>query len=220
MSLNKSYIFTLTGLTISIGASMLWLDRPVALYFKTLDLTMPQLVAPFKIITDAGKSQWYLFPLAGYLALVIAMIRMKPNDRPLWSARLAKAGFVFTSLAVSGLLADGIKILLGRPRPVLLAQDIFNQFAPFTFDARWWSFPSGHSTSVMALALAVSMLTPAWRWPFLVFAGIIMSSRIIIAAHYPSDVMGGVAVAILVHCALQKLFVRRGWNRWQNGSCP
>lgn len=208
---NKSSWIALTCVGLMIVASMLWLDQPVGTYFRMLGQTTPQLVAPFKAITDAGKSQWFLVPLGVYMAAMLAMCRIYAAKRAVWRAHIAKAGFVFASLAISGLATDGIKILVGRPRPTLLAQDIFNQFTPFIHDAKWWSFPSGHSTSVMALALAVNLITPRWRWPFLFFAGVIMSSRIIIAAHYPADVLGGIVVALVVHDALRCQFFQRGW---------
>lgn len=190
---------------------MLWFDQPVGTYFRALGQITPQLVAPFKTITDAGKSQWFLVPLAVYMVAMLAMCRIQAANRTVWRTHFTKAGFVFASLAVSGLLTDGIKILVGRPRPALLEQGIFNQFTPFINDAKWWSFPSGHSTSVMALALAVNLISPRWRWPFLLFAGAIMSSRIIIAAHYPADVLGGIVVALVVHDALLCQFSRRDW---------
>lgn len=198
-------------MSLMIGVSMLWFDQSVETYFRALDRTTPQLVAPFKTITDAGKSQWFLVPLAIYIAAMLAMCRIYAAKRAVWRAHIAKAGFTFTSLAISGLATDGIKILVGRPRPALLEQGIFNQFTPFIHDAKWWSFPSGHSTSVMALALAVNLIAPRWRWPFLLFAGAIMSSRIITAAHYPADVLGGIVVALVVHDALLYHFARHGW---------
>ncbi len=214
MQLNKPNVIAICCLVIVVGVCMHWIDRPVAEYFKLLDLTAPQLIKPFKTITDAGKSQWFLLPLAAFCIFSLAMMRIRQDRKKLWADRLSKAAFTFSSLAVSGLLTDAIKILVGRPRPTLLAQDIYNQFAPFTFDAKWWSFPSGHSTTVMALALAVGMIAPRWRWPFLLFAGVIISSRIIVAAHYPADAIGGIAVAILVHGALLHIFIRRRWASW------
>ncbi|MGB4101633.1 MAG: phosphatase PAP2 family protein [Alphaproteobacteria bacterium] len=214
MLTNNARLAALLGMVMAIGLCMLWIDRPVAEFFKLLDRTTPQLVAPFKFLTDAGKSHWFLLPLAAWCAYAWVSLRFRPGQSAVWRPRLAGGGFIFTSVAASGLLTNALKILAGRSRPVFLDQDIFNQFTPLAFDAKWWSFPSGHSTTVMALALAVGVVAPRWRWPFLIFAGIIMASRVIVAAHYPADLLGGVLVAILTHSVLLYIFVRRRWDLW------
>lgn len=198
-----------------IAASMIWLDLPAATFFRALGRDMPELVAPFKAMTDLGKSQWYLYPAGIAALLAFAAMRLQPQRRAAWRRRMQIAGFIFADIAASGLIVDGLKILIGRPRPVLLAEGIFNQFAPLSFHARWWSFPSGHAATMLALALAIGCIVPRLRWPMLLFTGITAGSRIIVAAHYPADVIGGLAVAAVTHTLLLAWFVRRGWDGWR-----
>jgi membrane-associated phospholipid phosphatase len=79
---------------------------------------------------------------------------------------------------------------------------IFEILAPSIYPGETQSFPSGHATSSMAVVAAA--VTLAWptrrRWPaigagaaFVVLVGL---SRVALAVHYPSDILGGWALSI------------------------
>ncbi len=53
------------------------------------------------------------------------------------------------------------------------------------------SFPSGHSASAAAFAVAVGDGPPALRWPLRVAAGVVGFSRVYTGVHYPGDVIAG-----------------------------
>jgi len=55
------------------------------------------------------------------------------------------------------------------------------------------------------------MLLPAWRWPLFALAGLLALTWLAVGAHYPSDVVGGAAVAIFVTLALRRWCASRGW---------
>ena len=60
------------------------------------------------------------------------------------------------------------------------------------------SFPSGHTVIAFALALPVLIYNrKAGIWLF-VLAILIGASRVFVGAHYPSDILGGFAVALIV----------------------
>lgn len=89
-------------------------------------------------------------------------------------------------LPLSGAIEQLAKFLVGRPRP-----RGFN-----------WGFPSGHVTAAATFAVLLVYLlsrervSPAARAPLLVLAVLLVGSvgfaRIILNAHWPSDVLGGV----------------------------
>ena len=62
-------------------------------------------------------------------------------------------------------------------------------------EARWvpmptsTSFPSGHSASAAAFAVAVSDVVPALRVPLGAVAGTVAFSRVYVGVHYPGDVL-------------------------------
>ncbi len=203
----------------AIIASILFADYDLALAFAAMKQQSPVLIAPFQAITTLGKSQWYLYPLALYLVWAWVMSKQQPEQRARWLRHLQIAGFIFANIAVSGLAADAVKILVGRPRPVLLIeQDIFNQLSPFIFKSRWWSFPSGHSITGLSLALSVGAFWPRWRWVLLGLAGLIAASRVIVTAHYLSDTLAGLGLGVIIFSLLTMLFKKRGWQHKHSAS--
>src|SRR6185437_4617967 len=62
--------------------------------------------------------------------------------------------------------------------------------------ANAWSFPSGHSVTVAALAVALYAIYPP-AWPaYALLALAVMASRIILDQHYLSDVIAGFYIGI------------------------
>jgi membrane-associated phospholipid phosphatase len=59
------------------------------------------------------------------------------------------------------------------------------------------SFPSGHSASAAAFAVAVGDVLPALRLPLRVAASIVAFSRVYTGVHYPGDVLVGATVGTL-----------------------
>jgi undecaprenyl-diphosphatase len=118
--------------------------------------------------------------------------------------------WIFSAVAVSGLAANALKIVFGRARPRLIESDY--GMAWFRFGADWASFPSGHSNTAFAIALALAALWPGWRRPLLVAAAIVAASRVVIGAHYLSDTLAGAALAVLTTVLLQRWFRRKGWG--------
>jgi membrane-associated phospholipid phosphatase len=60
------------------------------------------------------------------------------------------------------------------------------------------SFPSGHSGSAAAFAVAVGDVLPGLRLPLGVAAAIVAFSRIYTGVHYPSDIVAGAVVGGLL----------------------
>jgi undecaprenyl-diphosphatase len=112
----------------------------------------------------------------------------------LLGARLNRQAAFVAAATLASMAASGImKVVVARPRPELVRQ------APGS-----WSFPSGHTMSAtgFAVALAIALWPTRWRWPALIVAVVyavgIGLSRVYLAVHYPSDVMGGWALSLAV----------------------
>jgi membrane-associated phospholipid phosphatase len=83
------------------------------------------------------------------------------------------------------------------------------------------SWPSGHSTAALALALSAVLVSPARMRPVVVIVGAAFAiavgcALLILAAHMPSDVLGGYLVAIL-WTALAVAGLRAAERRWPTG---
>lgn len=59
-----------------------------------------------------------------------------------------------------------------------------------------FSFPSGHATASLAIALAYGRVFPALVIPLLLLALAVGFSRIRLGVHYPSDVVAGQLIAL------------------------
>ena len=198
--------------TLSIPLLMLFADRPLALAMEHLPVRFRNFAGE---ITNLGKSLGWLLLSAGLAVFWAVCARRTQQDPPTSSKhrrRALAAIFFFAAIALSGILANLIKLIVGRSRPKQFLADGFYAFEPWHLDVDLRAFPSGHATTVFALAFAVAMIRPAWRWPAFVFAIVISATRIIINAHYLSDVIGGLVVALMTVLWLRYLFDRYGWS--------
>jgi len=198
-------LLTLTG----IIACYAYVDRPVALFFHRAD---PATVDVFRFITRFGVSTYYLIGSA--LAAVVLWAAARRTRLREHVDRLrglaAAALFLFLSIAVSGLATDLLKVVFGRARPKLL-------FANETFGFDWWggkadfwSFPSGHATTAIAIAAALYCLWPRFLPAYVAFALLVSLSRAVVGAHFVSDVIFAAFIAIGVVTLLRRGFERRG----------
>lgn len=170
----------------------------------------PELVRFFRAITDIGASGW-MWASAAILGAVASWARWKRRTRR-DLALLAlgeRAMFVMATLAVSGLLPQAIKLFVGRGRPKFLETQGPFFFKSFSFDASYASFPSGHASTSFAMAMALGYLTPRWRAPLFLLAAIIALSRVIVRAHYPTDIFAGACLGAGAAYLVARAFARR-----------
>ncbi len=108
------------------------------------------------------------------------------------------------AVAGAGLLELLVKELTCRGRPSATDAGVFfSRFPCDPMDYAHASFPSGHATTAFALAALLALLYPRWAAGFLALAALIGLSRVVLGAHFPSDVLAGAAlgtgVALIVH---------------------
>jgi membrane-associated phospholipid phosphatase len=178
---------------------MQFVDRPLAQYFSAHAGAMFRLAS---FLTRFGDALWWLLP-----SLVLFLAARFLWRSPTWAAR---ALFVFTSVAVCGILVDLIKLIAGRARPELwFTQGIYGFSYPH-LQALYQSFPSGHAACASGGAVALSLLFPRHR-RFWVAAGAALGlSRVIVTAHYLSDVVAAGLLAALIVLELWRTFARYG----------
>jgi membrane-associated phospholipid phosphatase len=73
------------------------------------------------------------------------------------------------------------------------------------------SFPSGHSASAAAFAVAVGDVLPVLRPALRVAAVVVAFSRVYTGVHYPSDVLVGATVGALFGRLAPRLLLRFRW---------
>lgn len=179
--------FTLCGL-VAIATAILYgtLDLPAAIYAK---YELPKALVKFaKHFDDLDDYILILF------AILAATAWFKLKNKELFRKFL----FPLAAALTSGIAVHILKPLFGRWRPkgyFKYEEYGFEFFQPVK--SIMASYPSGHSTSIMAIMTAVALLFPRWRVPCFIFAACVASVRVIVSAHYPSDVIAGLALGYL-----------------------
>ena len=159
----------------------------------------------FHMVTRWGQSDWMLIStaLSTSVLLLADWARVDRRSAAAW-AELGMIRFCdLLAIAVSGLLSDLIKWLVGRSRPVLFTEDGAFAFQPFSVGYAHVSFPSGHATNVAAAATTMIIAAPR-RIAILAIgaAALIGISRVMVGAHYPSDVIAGAALGTVTTLGL------------------
>jgi undecaprenyl-diphosphatase len=109
------------------------------------------------------------------------------------SAHPKHALYVLVSVCVASASCFVLKRLFGRVRPNREGAGRF--LGPTLTHANWReSFPSSHSACAVALSAALAHLYPQAAITFWALAGITALLRYVLDAHWPSDVVGGIAV--------------------------
>ena len=189
--------------------SMAFVDRPVALY---LHGESPDLHALFALIGRLGEAWGWLVLFAFAFASLHwggELPRLR-GSAPAMRAFSAIPAFLFAAIAVAGLAADIVKIGLGRMRPKLLFGSDLYGFTWLALRPDHWSFPSGHTATIVALMTALWWLWPQHLLFYIVAAAIVAMCRIVVGAHYPSDVIAGAFIAALTTRGVVWLFARWG----------
>jgi undecaprenyl-diphosphatase len=168
------------------------------------------IVSFFDDITDYGKSGWFLWPLG---LLFIALAALPPvltrfSQRVL-AAIMVRVGFLFTAIAVPGLFVTIVKRMIGRARPMVGGTLDPYLFSPFAWHAAFAGLPSGHATTAFAVLVAFGTLWPRARTILLIYALLIAMSRVMVNAHYPSDVFAGALVGMAGAVLVRRYFAQR-----------
>lgn len=159
----------------------------------------PRLLSLFVFITALGDI-YVLLPGT----ILAAFLFWKREEKPLSALFLLMMGGVVP-------LYRGFKFLIGRSRPSYPLISISG-----------YSYPSGHAISAVTFYIGVAVfyqfLPDEDRDPKIlifasVLAGLVALSRVFLAVHYPSDVLGGVILGLLWITSFVIIYKRKLWER-------
>ena len=192
-----------------VAATMMLVDAPAV----TAALRAPTwLIQIFNFITDFGKSVWFLVPIAlalGALAL-LASPALPRMSRGVLAALAVRLGFLFLAIGLPGLVFTVGKRLVGRARPFVEGSANPLIYRPLGWNVEYASLPSGHAIDAFAVAMAIGALWPRARLVLWTYAVLIAVSRVVLRAHFPSDVMVGAVVGVIGVLLVRDWYAARG----------
>jgi membrane-associated phospholipid phosphatase len=140
--------------------------------------------------------------LVGLAALTYWLASRRKNE-----AQKAEAHELALGVGVSLLIPHIVKHFVNQIRPdrtlVGPRHGIPRSGSPYD------AFPSGHAVHLGAVASALSRHHPAYKAPIWTAAFAIVSTRIVLLAHWPSDVAAGLAIGKGVDFIVSKICGKR-----------
>lgn len=112
------------------------------------------------------------------------------------------AGALFSAVLARGVLTEVIRYFYNRPRPYE-ALDLWPLFQNAAY-----SFPSGHTTFIFALAVGVWYVHRPLAYVLAALGLLIGLARVASGVHYPSDIVGGAVVGTFVAVLVRTLYIR------------
>ena len=171
---------------------MLFLDTPL----HVVAAGLPEwVVDDAYVVTDFGRSNWILVPVGVPLVLMalLASPAIPYMSRAVLAMVAVRLGFVFVAVGLPGLVSTVVKRWIGRVRPSDVGPFAYE---PFSWRPEYASFPSGHTTTAFAALVAVGAIFPRLRPVLWLYALAIAASRVMVSAHYPSDVLAGAVFGV------------------------
>jgi membrane-associated phospholipid phosphatase len=115
-----------------------------------------------------------------------------------------RADHMLLCVAAAGIVPHLFKHVVRRRRPDRTIARGLRRGIPRSGNA-WDSFPSGHAVHLGAIARSLGLLAPP-RWRPLVWPGLaaLAATRILLLAHYASDVAAGLLMGVALDRALDR----------------
>ena len=170
------------------------------------------LIIFFKNITTLGDSFWYFCFFVFGILFVLVFERFRwwyffnLNDlKNLFFYCL----FLF---AFNGILVQALKHIIGRARPNYTNINVGSDFNLFTTNSNFHSLPSGHSSTIFILAFIFILLIPRLKYSFIIFAAIVSFSRVVVGAHFLTDILAGLIIALVSYKFINFVYEKKFIN--------
>ena len=196
----------ITGVLVVMG--IMWFDKPLFLILRNFDCGLWRIID----VVFAPK----VWIVVSFIAAVVFCAKkcvktdcsflINRNIVNLWAylrnffvkTKNNNAFLIFYSVLAAGLIAKVLKTFIGRARPVFFEALDMTGFFPPSVEWAFNSMPSGHTALSFAGLVMIGMLAPRYKpltWTLAIVIGV---SRIAIGAHWPSDVLFGAFIGMVV----------------------
>lgn len=192
----RTWVFCLVAGMLLWGIGIiLWLEQgidvKVLFYYNAARIEHGTSIAIIELLTSYGMA---VISSIYVLYLLVSQFSQRLN--------VSKTIYFYTifSYGISGIVGDLLKEVLARPRPLTtFGDELFILSQSITP-----SIPSGHATKSIALAIPFILLVTnkdnlhrTIKAMMLVLAVGVCISRIVLGAHYVSDVVAGIGMGII-----------------------
>ena len=148
----------------------------------------PELKRAMQTVSRVGD--WPAHLIAGLLGIAIAFVMKSKTWMRIFLAMLV-------ALALAGVSGRVVKLATGRARPSVKTEAHWN--GP-RFSSKYHAFPSGHTASSTAFFVALFLKRKKIGAPLLLIPVLIALSRMVVGAHYLSDVTFAAILGVI--CAV------------------
>lgn len=176
----------ITASAIITGTGILYLsDNKARDFFSKQEEHIPEVIKDFGFYF--GKPQVFFIVSGGFYAVSLITDNEKVKHTSL---------LIFASAITGGAIQSISKYVVGRSRP---NNGPHNEFKPFTNEAAYHSFPSGHAVLSFTMAHAIAkQFDNIWvKTGIYAIGSITPISRLWKEAHWISDVGVGIAISII-----------------------
>jgi undecaprenyl-diphosphatase len=189
---------------VLVVLGILWFDEPLFVFLRQFNCRLWNV---FDVVF-AGK----VWLLVSFIAAVVLCVKKVIKSEI--SVKLSNIGgsirdcfektksshafLIFYSVLSTGIIVKILKTFIGRARPIFFEALDMTGFFPPSLDWAFNSMPSGHTAISFAGLVMIGMLAPRYKpvtWTLAVLVGV---SRIAFGAHWPSDVIFGAFIGMVV----------------------
>ncbi len=174
-----------------VVASYLFFDRPAALFAQSVKHSGAFDLAKMLSLAANGT---FIFSLLS-VGIVISAVNLLGSSPKNWARELLR---ICLTVCAAIALVESLKFMFGRCRPALFLDEDRYGFTWFSSKDVFNSFPSGHTTRIFAVCAALALRFRRLTIWLYGFAALVGASRVFALKHYPSDVLAGAFLGVIV----------------------
>jgi undecaprenyl-diphosphatase len=144
--------------------------------------------------------------LAYVLGVILLVIWFMPSTRRAFNRRMISIALL-SGLIARFIVKELIILVYHRPRPYIALSGVHKLISTTVTD-NLQSFPSGHAIFFFALAMGLYFFNKKLGIWYLVAASVMSVARVFVGVHWPSDVVAGAILGILVAWGVQAMYTR------------